>query len=62
MRIQDWISAFGIITAIVLAGISYGIQSAELRDAREEIGLLRQDVRAINQYLVDYSRRLPPRE
>lgn len=52
MTLRDWISTFGILTAIVLAGISYGIQSAELRDAREEITLLREDMRAINTHFI----------
>ena len=52
MTTRDWIAASGIILALVGAGISYGRVASELADASEEIRLLREDMRAINQHFI----------
>ena len=52
MTARDWIAATGIILALVGAGVSYGHAASELADARQEIALLREDMRAINQHFI----------
>lgn len=52
MTVRDWIAAGGIILALVGAGVSYGRMTSELADARREIAILREDLRAINQHLI----------
>ena len=57
MTTKDWVAASGIIAALIGAGISYGRAASELEDARREIALLREDVRAINQHFILWASR-----
>ena len=55
MTVRDWIAATGIIVALIGAGISYGRVASQLADARDEIRLLREDMRAINQHFISWA-------
>ena len=52
MAPKEWIAASGIILALMGAGISFGRMTSELADARREIAILREDLRAINQHFI----------
>lgn len=52
MTARDWIAAVGIVFTLVAAAMAYGEMAGNVEDAREEIRLLRSDMRAINEHFI----------
>ena len=52
MTAREWIAVVGIVFSLIAAAVGYGRMANQIEDARDEIQLLREDMRAINQHLV----------
>lgn len=57
MTAREWIAVVGIVFSIIAAAVGYGQMSGQIDDARDEIRLLREDMRAINQHFIVWAAR-----
>lgn len=55
MGVREWIAAAALVITLLGVAVSYGRMAGEFETAQREIALLREDVRAINAHLVEYT-------